>query len=224
MTAMFSGAASDAAPTTDALMRAAPVIPVLVLDDAAQAAPLAEALTAGGLPILEVTLRTPAALEAVRAMRDVPGCIVGVGTVTRPEQFALAREAGARFAVTPGTTPALLDAGRDAGLALLPGVATPSEVLTALAAGHDRLKFFPAGAAGGVPMLKALAGPFADVKFCPTGGVGIDNLRDYLALDNVLCVGGSWVAPADAVRAGDWRTITDLARAACAAGAGATLA
>lgn len=198
--------------SVDALMRAAPVIPVLVLDDAATAVPLAEALVAGGLNTLEITLRTPVALTAVQAMRAVPGCRVGVGTVTRQEQFRQARQAGAEFIVTPGLNPELLEAGKRCGLPLLPGVMTPSDILTATAAGFQRLKFFPAEAAGGVKMLNALSGPFAEARFCPTGGIGRDNYRDYLSLPNVLCVGGSWVAPRAAVAAGDWDEVSALAR------------
>jgi len=200
--------------STDSLMRMAPVIPVLSIHDADTAVPLAEALIEGGMPVLEVTLRTPAGLAAIRAMSRVPGAVVGVGTVTRAHQFAEAREAGARFAVTPGSTPALLAAARDSGLPTLPGVMTASEVVMALEAGFERLKFFPAEAAGGMPLLKSFHGPLSEVYFCPTGGVGPDNLAAYLQLPNVLCVGGSWLAPPDKVLAGDWAAITALAREA----------
>lgn len=199
------------------LMRKAPVIPVLVVDDPASAAPLASALVAGGLPVLEVTLRTPAAWQAVAAMQTVEHAIVGVGTITRVEQLRQAVDAGAAFAVTPGATPALLEAAKQSGLATLPGVMTPSEAIAALNAGFDCLKFFPAGPAGGVAMLKSLYGPLPEAKFCPTGGVGPDNLNDYLALPNVLCVGGSWVAPPQLIKAGDWAGITALAQQAAAA-------
>lgn len=198
--------------TIDRLMRAAPVIPVLTVDAAEQARPLAEALLAGGLSVLEVTLRTPAALAAVEAMAQLPDCQVGVGTVSRAEQFAAARDAGARFAVTPGVTGPLLEAADAAELPLLPGVMTPSEILTATAAGFDRLKFFPAEAAGGMVLLRAFAGPFPQVKFCPTGGIGPGNLAAYLALDNVLCVGGSWLTPPAALAAADWGEITRLTK------------
>jgi len=200
--------------TTDALMRMAPVIPVLSIHDVDTAVPLARALIAGGLPVLEVTLRTPVGLDAIRAMSEVDGGVVGVGTVTRAHQFTEAREAGARFAVTPGSTPALLAAARDSGLPTLPGVMTASEVVMALEAGFDRLKFFPAEAAGGIPLLKSFHGPLAEVMFCPTGGVGPDNLAAYLQLPNVLCVGGSWIAPPDKILSGDWAGITALAREA----------
>lgn len=196
------------------LLTRAPVLPVIVVDDPATAEPLAEALVAGGLPVLEVTLRTPAALEAIAAMSRIEGAVVGAGTVTRPEQFEQVRRAGAEFVVTPGCTSALLAAARDAGIPVVPGVMTPSEAMSALAAGFDHLKLFPAGPAGGIPLLKALAGPLPEVRFCPTGGVGPDNLRDYLNLPNVVCVGGSWVVPAERVRAGDWSGITALARQA----------
>lgn len=203
---------------TDQLMQQTPVIPVLTIDDPASAIPMAEALVAGGINVLEVTLRTPAAWAAIEAMLTVENAIVGVGTVTRVEQFQQAKDSGVAFVVTPGSTPALLEAAKQSGLPTLPGVATPSEVITALTAGFDRLKFFPAGPAGGTAMLKALQGPLAEAKFCPTGGVGPDNLADYLTLPNVLCVGGSWVTPSKLVQAGDWDGITKLAQQAVAAG------
>lgn len=202
---------------TDELMRKAPVIPVLVVNDPETAIPLARALVDGGLPVLEVTLRTAGALQVIEAMCRVEGAIVGAGTVTRPEQFQQVKDSGAVFAVTPGATPALLDAAIGSGLPTLPGTMTPSEVIAALEAGFDRLKFFPAGQAGGIPMLKAWHGPLPEAKFCPTGGVGADNLADYLALPNVLCVGGSWVAPANLIESGAWSRITELARSAAAA-------
>lgn len=196
------------------LLSQAPVLPVIVVDDPDTAVPLAEALVAGGLPVLEVTLRTPAALGAITAMSRVAGAIVGAGTVTRPAQFEQVRLAGAEFVVTPGCTSTLLATAADTGIPVIPGVMTPSEALAALAAGFDHLKLFPAGPAGGIPLLKALAGPLPEARFCPTGGVGPDNLRDYLALPNVVCVGGSWVVPTDKVQAGDWTGITELARQA----------
>ncbi|MCP5450885.1 MAG: bifunctional 4-hydroxy-2-oxoglutarate aldolase/2-dehydro-3-deoxy-phosphogluconate aldolase [Gammaproteobacteria bacterium] len=199
------------------VMRVGPVIPVLVIEDLARAVPLAQALVAGGVRVLEVTLRTPVALAAIRAIaREVPEVIVGVGTLTRPDEFAMARDAGARFGVSPGLTPALIGAARDSDLPLLPGVMTPSEVMTARAAGFHQLKLFPAQPAGGIDMLKALAGPFPDVIFCPTGGISAETAPDYLALPNVGCVGGSWLTPKIALAAEDWSVITALARQAVA--------
>ena len=197
------------------VLRRAPVIPVLAIAKVADAVPLARALVAGGLPVLEITLRTPAALEAIEAVREaVPGALLGVGTVTRPEELAGALRAGARFAVSPGFTPALAAAAEAARCPLLPGVMTPSEVMAATAAGFTALKLFPAQPAGGVALLKALAGPFPDVVFCPTGGVTAANAAEYLAQPNVACVGGSWVAPAALIEAGDWGAIERLAREA----------
>jgi 2-dehydro-3-deoxyphosphogluconate aldolase/(4S)-4-hydroxy-2-oxoglutarate aldolase len=197
------------------VVSAAPVIPVIVLEDAADAVPLARALLAGGLPVLEVTLRTEAALASIRAIaREVPQAIVGAGTVLGSDDLAAAREAGAHFAVSPGATAALLEAGRSGGLPLLPGAMTPSEVAAAFAAGYDTLKFFPAAQAGGVEMLKALAGPFPRVKCCPTGGITLASAPDFLALPNVCCVGGSWITPAASIRASDWTSITRFARQA----------
>ena len=192
----------------------APVIPVLVLDDADQARPLAEALVAGGLPALEVTLRTPAALDCIRAMADVEGGIVGAGTLLTPEDVRAAKAAGARFGVSPGATDRLLQACIDEGLPLLPGAATASEVMALHERGFDMLKFFPAEASGGAPALKAIGAPIPQVAFCPTGGVSPGNMGDYLSLPNVVCVGGSWVAPKDRMDAGDWSGIEVLARAA----------
>ncbi|MBV8658977.1 MAG: bifunctional 4-hydroxy-2-oxoglutarate aldolase/2-dehydro-3-deoxy-phosphogluconate aldolase [Burkholderiales bacterium] len=199
------------------IMRASPVMPVIVIDDLNHAVSLAHALVAGGIRVLEVTLRTPAALDAVKAIAaDVPDAIVGVGTVTVPEQFAQARDAGAVFAVTPGLTDTLAAAAKAAGLPLLPGVMTPSEVIAAKAAGFDAMKLFPAEQAGGLGMLKALGGPFPDVLFCPTGGVTLATAPQFLALPNVACVGGSWLVPKDRIAAGDWGAITELARQAAA--------
>ena len=182
-----------------------------------QAVPLARALLAGGVRVLEVTLRTPVALEAIRAIAsEVEDAIVGVGTITRPEDFALAAAAGARFGVSPGLTPALIDAARASPLPLLPGVMTPAEVIAARAAGFTELKLFPAQQAGGIGMLKALGSPFPDVTFCPTGGVTPESAPDFLALPNVACVGGSWLTPKDAIAQSDWKRITALARAAAA--------
>jgi 2-dehydro-3-deoxyphosphogluconate aldolase/(4S)-4-hydroxy-2-oxoglutarate aldolase len=199
------------------LARHGPVIPVIVVDEIERAVPLARALVAGGVRVLEVTLRTPVALAAIEAMaRAVPEAIVGAGTLRSAADARAARDAGARFGVSPGYTREVGVACREAGLPLLPGVATAGEVMAASSDGFDFLKFFPAAAAGGVPMLKALAGPFPDIAFCPTGGIGAETAPQYLALPNVRVVGGSWLTPADALRAGDWARITQLARAASA--------
>ena len=194
------------------LMRIGPVIPVIVIDDVADAVPLARALVAGGVRVLEITLRTPVALDAVRLIaRDVAGAIVGVGTLTEPAQFDAAMAAAARFGVSPGLTPALIAAAHATGLPLLPGVMTPSEIIAARAAGFRQLKLFPAQQAGGVPMLRMLHGPFPDVAFCPTGGLTHATAPDFLALPNVECVGGSWLTPRHLVAARAWENITALA-------------
>lgn len=191
----------------------APVIPVLTITELEHAAPLARALTAGGLRVLEITLRTPAALAAIEAMRKaVPDAIVGAGTLTRAVDFAAAGQAGAQFGVTPGLTPELAAASRGARFPLLPGVMTPTELISARAAGFNVLKLFPAQQAGGVAMLQALGAPFPDVLFCPTGGITRATAADYLALPNVACVGGSWLAPKAMLAAGDWAGIEALAR------------
>ena len=194
----------------------APIIPVLVLDDASSAAALAHALVAGGLPALEVTLRTACALDAIRAMADVPGGIVGAGTLLSPQDIRAAKEAGAKFGVSPGATPRLIAAAIEIGLPLLPGAATASEVMALWEQGYDMLKFFPAEAAGGAPALKAIGAPIPQVSFCPTGGITPENAASYLALPNVICAGGSWVAPKDMIASGDWAGITALAAAAAA--------
>ena len=191
----------------------APVVPVLVVQDPAHAAPLARALVAGGLPMLEVTLRTPSALAVIAEMKDVPGAIVGAGTLITAGDAEAAQNAGAVFGVSPGATDGLLDGCERIGLPLLPGAATASEAMRLLARGYDMMKFFPAEAAGGVDALKALAGPLPQITFCPTGGVNPANLKDYLALPNVTCAGGSWVAPHDMVAAEQWGDITSLCRA-----------
>lgn len=197
------------------VMRDAPVIPVIVLTDAAQAVPMAKALVAGGIRMLEVTLRTPVALACIEAIaREVPEAVVGAGTVRSAADAQAAQLAGARFAVSPGYTHAVGKACHDLGLPLLPGVATGSEIMMAQEDGYTALKFFPAMQAGGAAMLKAWSGPFGDVVFCPTGGVTAGNARELLALPNVLCVGGSWLTPADAVAQGDWARITALAKEA----------
>jgi 2-dehydro-3-deoxyphosphogluconate aldolase/(4S)-4-hydroxy-2-oxoglutarate aldolase len=198
------------------IMRTARVIPVIAIDNPEHAVPLAKALVAGGIRVLEVTLRTAHGLEAIRAMSAVEGAIVGVGTLTQPEEFAAARDAGAVFGVSPGLTQTLIDAARKSGLPLLPGVMTPSEVLAAREAGYRQLKLFPAVPAGGVGMLNAIAGPIPDVMFCPTGGISIETAPQFLACKIVACVGGSWLTPKDAIEAGDWARITELAKAAAA--------
>ncbi|MBV7393194.1 bifunctional 4-hydroxy-2-oxoglutarate aldolase/2-dehydro-3-deoxy-phosphogluconate aldolase [Mameliella sediminis] len=206
----------DASTSNEALCRLAPVIPVLVVDDVAHARPLAEALVAGGLPVLEVTLRTPVALDVIREMAKVDGGVVGAGTLLTPADVEAAVAAGAKFGVSPGATDKLLDACEAADLPLLPGAATSSEAMRLLERGYTVQKFFPAEANGGVPALKSIGAPIPQVRFCPTGGVSPHNAPDYLALSNTLCVGGSWVAPKDAVLAGDWARIEELARAAAA--------
>jgi 2-dehydro-3-deoxyphosphogluconate aldolase / (4S)-4-hydroxy-2-oxoglutarate aldolase len=197
------------------LMLLAPVIPVIVIDDIRHAVPMARALVAGGIRVLEVTLRTPVALDAVRAIAsEVPDAIVGVGTVTHTKHFADAKNAGAKFAVTPGLTRDLARAAMDMVMPLLPGVMTPSDIIAALNEGFTSLKFFPATAAGGTTLLKAFAGPFADVAFCPTGGITLHTAPDFLALNNVKCVGGSWLTPKSLMDAQDWAGIEKLAREA----------
>lgn len=198
-----------------ATLRLAPVIPVLTIDSAATAVPLARALVAGGLPVLEVTLRTDGALEAIEAIaRHVPEAVVGAGTVLTASQVNECVSAGARFLVSPGATARLAEAAAASPAPLLPGVATASEAMAMMELGHHVMKFFPAEPAGGVPYLKSLAGPLPQLTFCPTGGIDAAKARAYLALPNVACVGGSWVTPADALRSGDWATVTALARAA----------
>ena len=197
----------------DSIMRSAPVIPVLVLDGGVDPAELAEALVAGGLPVLEVTLRTANALDAIRAMSQVPGAIVGAGTVLDEAQLARALDAGARFIVSPGLTNPLALAARDTGVPFLPGVSTASDIMRGLDLGLERFKFFPAEASGGIAALKALAGPFGRARFCPTGGITMDSAPQWLALDAVLCVGGTWlVRPGES----DLATVTDRAKAAAA--------
>lgn len=193
----------------------APVIPVLTIERPGEAVPLARALVAGGLPVLEITLRTEAALEALkRIAAEVPDAIVGAGTVLNETQLAAAERAGARFAVSPGCTPALARAAAASGMAFLPGVQTVSEAMVARELGFGLLKFFPADSSGGIGWLTAVAAPLAELRFCPTGGVNAETAPAYLALPNVACVGGSWVAPKDAVAAGDWVRIERLAAAA----------
>lgn len=193
------------------ICRLAPVVPVIVVDDLSLAAKLAEALVAGGLPALEVTLRTPVALDAIRAMAEVPGGVVGAGTLLTPADVRAAKAAGAKFGVSPGATERLLDACAEHDLPLLPGAATASEIMALLEKGYTVQKFFPAEQAGGAAYLKSIGSPIPQVKFCPTGGISLKNARDYLGLSNILCVGGSWVAPKEAMAKGDWASITALA-------------
>ena len=198
-----------------AIAALAPVVPVLTIDRTADAVPLARALVRGGLPVLEITLRTATAVEALKAIAaEVPDAVVGAGTVLKPAQFEQIRQAGARFAVSPGCTPALVTAARAAGLPFLPGIQTVSEAMVLAEQGFGLLKSFPADAAGGLAWLKAVAAPLAGLRFCPTGGIGADTAQAFLSLTNVACVGGSWVAPREAVAAGDWVGIERLAAAA----------
>jgi 2-dehydro-3-deoxyphosphogluconate aldolase/(4S)-4-hydroxy-2-oxoglutarate aldolase len=201
----------------DEVMNAAPVVPVLVIEKLEHAVPLAKALVEGGLRVLEITLRTDCALDAIRAMKDaVPEAIVGAGTVNTPELLDAAVAAGSDFLVSPGSTPALIDKALSQNVPLLPGVNTPSEVMALLERGVSRLKFFPAEAAGGIPMLKSIGGPLPQAIFCPTGGITLEKAKQYLALDNVACVGGSWLAPANLMGEGRWDDIKALAAEAAA--------
>ncbi|WP_028115297.1 bifunctional 4-hydroxy-2-oxoglutarate aldolase/2-dehydro-3-deoxy-phosphogluconate aldolase [Ferrimonas senticii] len=193
------------------------VVPVMVINQLEQAVPLAKALVAGGIGILEVTLRTDCAVEAIRAIRQaVPEALVGAGTVLNTAQLEQVIEAGAQFAISPGTTPTLLQAAKARSIPLIPGVASVSDMMVALEHGYDHVKFFPAESNGGVQALKSMSGPMAGLTFCPTGGISLSNYQDYLALSNVKCVGGSWVAPTDAVEQGDWARITELSQQAVA--------
>ncbi len=207
---------SEQSKAAEAICRLAPVVPVLIVEELASARALAEALVKGGLPALEVTLRTPAALDAIRAMAEVEGGVVGAGTLLTAQDVKAAKAAGAKFGVSPGATPALLDACAEYDLPLLPGAATASEVMALLERGFTVQKFFPAEQAGGAPFLKSLSSPLPQVRFCPTGGIGIKNAGDYLSQKSILCVGGSWVAPKDKVASGDWAGITALAAEAAA--------
>jgi 2-dehydro-3-deoxyphosphogluconate aldolase/(4S)-4-hydroxy-2-oxoglutarate aldolase len=205
----------DDAMASSSVLDLAPVVPVVVIDDAADAVPLARALVAGGLRAIEVTLRTPAALDAIRAIAEqVPDAVVGAGTVITPEQVKECVAAGARFLVSPGWTDVLLEAMRGSGVPFLPGVSTTSEVVALLERGVREMKFFPAEAAGGAAYLKSLAGPLPQARFCPTGGIAAARAPEYLALPNVGCVGGTWMIPGDAIAAGDWGRIEALAREA----------
>jgi 2-dehydro-3-deoxyphosphogluconate aldolase / (4S)-4-hydroxy-2-oxoglutarate aldolase len=199
----------------DEVMHQGKVIPVMVIQKLEHAVPLARALVAGGVHVLEITLRTPVAMEAIRAIsREVAGALVGAGTVTRGEELAEVAAAGAVFAISPGLTTALLEAANQGPIPLIPGIATVSELMSGMALGYRHFKFFPAEAAGGVKMLQAMAGPFPQVSFCPTGGIGAANYREYLGLKNVACIGGSWVAPPEAIAKEDWARITALTRQA----------
>jgi 2-dehydro-3-deoxyphosphogluconate aldolase/(4S)-4-hydroxy-2-oxoglutarate aldolase len=194
------------------ILKTVPVIPVIIIEELEHALPLARALIDGGLPVLEITLRTPVAMDAIRLVVDeIPEAIVGVGTVTTRQQLEQSQQAGARFAVSPGLTPKLIDCSRDVAIPLLPGVFTPSEALHARDEGFHILKLFPAAQAGGVKMLKALGSPMPDIHFCPTGGIGPSSFMDYLNLPNVICVGGSWLAPPQLMREGQWKQVTKLA-------------
>jgi len=190
-------------------------MPVMVIQNLDDAVPLAKALVAGGIKVLEITLRTPIALEAIKLIsQQVEDAIVGAGTITTPEQLKAAEDAGAVFAISPGLTPALLQAAIAGNIALIPGISTLSELMTGMEYGLDHFKFFPAEAAGGIPMLKSIAGPIPQVTFCPTGGISPENYNAYLALSNVACVGGSWLVPADAVKTKNWSKVTELAKQA----------
>lgn len=197
------------------VLNACPVMPVMVIQNLEDAVPLARALVAGGIRVLEITLRTPIALEAIKLISEqVEGAIVGAGTIVTPAQLRAAEVAGAVFAISPGLTPTLLKAACAGNIALIPGVATLSELMLGMEYGLNHFKFFPAEAAGGIPMLKSIAGPFPQITFCPTGGISPENYKAYLQLSNVACVGGSWLAPADAVKTKDWARVTELARQA----------
>ena len=199
------------------LLAGNPVIPVITLDRVEDAVPLAEALVAGGLKVLEVTLRTEAAIEGIKQIiKHVPGAIVGTGTVCNEQQIKLSEDIGCQFMISPGATDKLLQAAQKSSIPFLPGISSVSELMRGLEYGHRDFKFFPAEAAGGVPVLKAMAGPFSDVKFCPTGGIGLHNVLAYLALPNVLCVGGSWIAQPKLIQAKNWAEIEKLAREAVA--------
>ena len=202
------------------VMNAGPVIPVIVIDDVEKAVPMARALLSSGIKVLEITLRSDAAVEAIgRISEDVPEAIVGAGTVTSPEDLKAVTEAGSLFAISPGLTPRLLDAANRGSIPLIPGISTASELMLGMEEGYTEFKFFPAGAAGGLKMLKSIGGPFPQVTFCPTGGVSLNNMNEYLSMKNVACVGGSWLVPAEAIDSGDWDRITSLAKEALAAAA-----
>jgi len=199
------------------VLKLQPVVPVLIIEDVAHAVPLARALVAGGLKAIEITMRTAAALDAIRAVaNEVEGAVAGAGTILNAKHFEQAVAAGSQFIVSPGSTRGLLDAARESDIPLLPGAVTSSEIMALKEEGYDVLKFFPAEQAGGANYIKSLASPFAGTMFCPTGGISLKNAKDYLSLPNIVCVGGSWVAPKELVAAGDWAGITKLAAEACA--------
>lgn len=199
------------------VLRAGPVVPVIVINEIAQAVPLAKALVAGGIKVLEVTLRSEVAVDAIRRIsEELPEAMIGAGTVITPEDLQAVTEAGAVFAISPGMTPSLLAAANQGPISLIPGISTASELMSGMAMGYNEFKFFPAEAAGGVQMLKSLGGPFPQITFCPTGGISLKNYKEYLGLANVACVGGSWIVPTDAIQQGDWQRITTLAQEAVA--------
>ncbi len=203
--------------TAEQILTTGPIVPVIVINDLSQAVPLAKALVSGGVRVLEVTLRTECAIEAIRLIaKEVPDAIVGAGTVTNPQQLKAVTDAGAQFAISPGLTENLLQAACKGSIPLIPGICTVSELMLGMDHGLKEFKFFPAEANGGVNALKAISGPFAHIRFCPTGGISPANYRNYLALDNVLCIGGSWIVPADALAQGDYDRITQLAKDAVA--------
>jgi 2-dehydro-3-deoxyphosphogluconate aldolase/(4S)-4-hydroxy-2-oxoglutarate aldolase len=202
--------------TSQEVFNQGPVVPVLVIDKVEDALPIAEALIAGGINVLEVTLRTEAAMDVIRTIAEaLPEAYIGAGTVTNREQLKAVTDAGAKFAISPGLTADLLKAGKEGSIPLIPGISNISDLMKAKDAGYDHLKFFPAEAAGGVKALKSIGGPFPDIVFCPTGGISPSNYKEYLALPNVKCCGGSWLAPTDAIENKQWSIITDLAKAAC---------
>lgn len=199
------------------ILQTGPVIPVMVIEKIEHAVPVAEALLAGGVKVLEITLRTPVAIDAIRAISsEVPGAIVGAGTVVTPEELEMVADAGGTFALSPGLTPTMLEAANRGTIGFIPGIATSSELMVGMEMGYNVFKFFPAEAAGGVKAVKSIGGPFPGCTFCPTGGISPSNYRDYLALKNVACVGGSWLVPGEAVRNRDWGKITHLAGEAVA--------
>jgi len=201
-------------PSLDVL-NSGPVVPVIVIKNIEHAVPLAKALLAGGIKVLEITLRSEVAIEAIRRVsREVPDAIVGAGTVASPQDLKAVSDAGAVFAISPGLTPTLLEAANQGSIALIPGISTASELMFGMETGYSEFKFFPAQAAGGVQMLKSIGGPFPQATFCPTGGISLENYTDYLALANVACVGGSWIVPSQAIEKEDWATITEFARQA----------
>ncbi|AZH07390.1 bifunctional 4-hydroxy-2-oxoglutarate aldolase/2-dehydro-3-deoxy-phosphogluconate aldolase [Proteus mirabilis] len=203
--------------SAESVLKSGPVVPVIVINHIEEAVPVAKALVAGGVKVLEVTLRTDCAIEAIRRIaKEVPEAIVGAGTVINPQQLVQVTEAGAQFAISPGLTDALLKAAVAGSIPLIPGISTVSELMLGMSYGLNEFKFFPAEANGGVKALKAIAGPFSQVRFCPTGGISPENYRNYLALESVLCIGGSWLVPSDAVKAGDYQRITELAKEAVA--------